>query len=101
MAEVMAMASGSRQSSYRRGSWRQGRLWLRLASIILLLLAAGMPGARAQTTQPALPEADAPALPLPAAKLGDFDVMKQRRLIRILVPFSRTIYFLDKGAERG
>ena len=28
-------------------------------------------------------------------------VRKTRRLIRILVPFSRTIYFLDKGAERG
>jgi membrane-bound lytic murein transglycosylase MltF len=94
------MTGGSRQSLYP-ASWARGRLWLRLASLVALLLAAGMPATRAQTTQAALSEAEAPALPLPVAKLGDFDTMKQRRLIRILVPFSRTIYFLDKGAERG
>src|SRR5215469_6842863 len=77
------------------------RLWLSLPVLLLLLLAAGLPRAAAQTTQPALPEAEAPALPLPTARLGDFDMMKERRLIRILVPFSRTTYFLDKGAERG
>ena len=71
------------------------------AGPFLPLLAAGLPRAGAQTTQPALPETEAPALPLPTTRLGDFDMMKERRLIRILVPFSRTIYFLDNGAERG
>src|SRR5262249_47827414 len=55
----------------------------------------------AQTELPALSDAQAPALPLPVPWIGDFDKMKERRLVRILVPFSKTIYFLDKGAERG
>lgn len=32
---------------------------------------------------------------------GDFDAMLERRVIRILVPYSRTLYFIDKGRERG
>lgn len=32
---------------------------------------------------------------------GDFDQMLERRLIRVLAPYSRTLYFLDKGQERG
>lgn len=32
---------------------------------------------------------------------GDFDTMQQRRLLRILVPYSKTIYFIDKGQEFG
>ena len=32
---------------------------------------------------------------------GDFDQMLDRRIIRVLVPYSRTLYFNDKGHERG
>jgi membrane-bound lytic murein transglycosylase MltF len=32
---------------------------------------------------------------------GDFDKMVSRRMIRVLVPYSRTLYFNDKGRERG
>lgn len=32
---------------------------------------------------------------------GDFDAMEERRIIRILVPYSKTIYFIDKGEELG
>ena len=32
---------------------------------------------------------------------GDFDAMVARRLIRVLVPHSRTLYYNDKGRERG
>ena len=32
---------------------------------------------------------------------GDFDKMLERRGIRVLVPYSRTLYYLDKGHERG
>jgi membrane-bound lytic murein transglycosylase MltF len=32
---------------------------------------------------------------------GDFDAMLERRIIRVLVPYSRTLYFVDKGRERG
>ncbi|AUT76641.1 transglycosylase SLT domain-containing protein [Paraburkholderia hospita] len=32
---------------------------------------------------------------------GDFDAMLHRRMIRVLAPFSRTLYFNDRGHERG
>ena len=32
---------------------------------------------------------------------GDFDGMLERRAIRIYVPYSRSLYFVDKGRERG
>ncbi|MGC9457163.1 MAG: transglycosylase SLT domain-containing protein [Halothiobacillaceae bacterium] len=32
---------------------------------------------------------------------GDFDAMIDRRMIRVLVPYSRTLYFNDHGRERG
>jgi membrane-bound lytic murein transglycosylase MltF len=34
-------------------------------------------------------------------RLGDFDTMLEQRFIRVLVPPSRTLYFNDKGKERG
>jgi membrane-bound lytic murein transglycosylase MltF len=40
-------------------------------------------------------------LPQLAAWTGDFDGMQKRRLIRILVPYSKTIYFIDKGEQFG
>lgn len=33
--------------------------------------------------------------------LGDFDTMLTHRVIRVLVPYSRTLFFNDKGKERG
>ena len=32
---------------------------------------------------------------------GDFDQMLERRAIRVIVPYSRTLYFNDKGRQRG
>ena len=32
---------------------------------------------------------------------GDFDKMLERRMIRVYAPFSRSLYFGDKGRERG
>jgi len=32
---------------------------------------------------------------------GDFDAMLERRIIRVYVPYSRSLYFIDKGHERG
>ena len=78
---------------------RMRRLFLLLALAPLALIVSAP--ARAQTNLPALSEAEAPALPPYKSWTGDFDKMKAGRLVRILVPFSKTIYFLDKGAERG
>ena len=74
---------------------------MRRLCLLLPLALAALPPANAQTSLPALTEAEAPALPPLKPWIGDFDKMKERRLIRIIVPFSKTIYFLDKGAERG
>jgi len=32
---------------------------------------------------------------------GDFDAMLERRIIRVRLPYSRSLYFNDKGRERG
>ena len=32
---------------------------------------------------------------------GDFDQMLERRVVRVLAPYSRTLFFNDKGRERG
>jgi membrane-bound lytic murein transglycosylase MltF len=35
------------------------------------------------------------------ARLEDFDRMLERRVVRVLAPYSRSLYFIDKGHERG
>jgi membrane-bound lytic murein transglycosylase MltF len=58
------------------------------------------------------PSSPAPSSPAPPAARrtlsladkpfkGDLDAMAQRRMIRVLVPHSRTLYYNDKGRERG
>lgn len=37
----------------------------------------------------------------PVAWRGDFDQMLERRVIRVVVPYSRSLFFLDKGGQRG
>ncbi|RZU00624.1 transglycosylase SLT domain-containing protein [Rivibacter subsaxonicus] len=62
---------------------------------------------------PAATAASAPAKPPSAATTtktlelankpwtGDFEQMLERRMIRVLVPFSRSLYYVDRGHERG
>ncbi len=72
-----------------------------------LLLLAAVAGAQAPAKPPA--KAAAPpgktdyALPDVTAKkwTGDLDGMIKRRQIRILVPYSKTYYFVDRGTQRG
>jgi membrane-bound lytic murein transglycosylase MltF len=40
-------------------------------------------------------------LPLEQKRLGDFDAMVKDRRIRVLVAYSKTFYFLDRGRQRG
>ncbi len=62
----------------------------------------------------ALTAAPRPAAPAPAEETqprklaitnkvwtGDFDKLLERRMIRVFAPFSRSLYFSDKGRERG
>ncbi len=83
---------------------------LRSVGVLVFLFLAGMP-AHAQRSSPAAESAATPAagektreLRIHAANkpwTGDFDQMLERRKIRVYVPYSRSLYFVDKGRERG
>jgi len=81
-----------------------------LATVVLAALAPIGPAAAAQSATPTAtsraPAGDAPkvrTLPVSEDKpwKGDFEGLLERRMIRVLVPFSRTLYFNDRGRERG
>lgn len=44
-------------------------------------------------------EVDAMVLPVPGAWIGDLDGMRASRTVRILVPFSKTFYQVDRGRQ--
>jgi membrane-bound lytic murein transglycosylase MltF len=72
---------------------------LRCAALGAFLLAAA---AIVHAQQPAKAPAAPRALPTESKEWkGDFDGMVKRRHIRVLVPYSRTLYYNDKGRERG
>jgi membrane-bound lytic murein transglycosylase MltF len=67
------------------------------AFFLAMLLLASPTGAQ----QPA-PAAKPRALNLDVKPWkGDFDQMLERRMIRVLVPYSRTLFYIDRGQERG
>jgi membrane-bound lytic murein transglycosylase MltF len=88
-----------------------------LRSLALLAAAASSASASlAQQTPPQKPSAAAQATPTGAIAeddeeraleiaikpwKGDFQQMLDRKQIRVLVPYGRTLYFNDKGTERG
>ena len=62
-----------------------------------VVLAAGSP-----LSSLTLPKASARGLAIAnKAWTGDFDQAVERRMIRVLVPYSRSLYFNDKGREGG
>ena len=75
--------------------------------VLSLFLGASAPAALAQTSKkPAPPAPAAPTqstgLPIPRKPwTGDYDAMVKRRLIRVLVPHSKTMYFVEMGQPRG
>ena len=69
---------------------------LRLLPLLLCWLAAALPA----LAQPSPPPAIA-RLPVGALATGDLDAILQRRTFRLIVPWSRTHYFLDRGREMG
>jgi membrane-bound lytic murein transglycosylase MltF len=69
-----------------------------------LLAAALLTWLTAAASTAAEPAAAAKARALPTENKpwkGDFDAMLERRVVRVLVPYSRTFYYNDKGHERG
>src|SRR3954469_9561776 len=76
---------------------------MRLAALFLLIgLAAQAAGQGAPAPKPKKPKPPPAALDVtPIVWRGDFDQMLERRGIRVVVPFSRSLFFIDKGAQRG
>jgi membrane-bound lytic murein transglycosylase MltF len=79
-----------------------------LLSLVLVLAQAGGGSAakppQAPAKAPAATSAKAPARTsvLPATPWkGDLDGMIKRRMIRVLLPYSKTHYFIDRGVQRG
>src|SRR5215813_5522098 len=72
------------------------------AAIAAASLAAALFVVSAAGAQPADPAAKPRQLSTQVKPWkGDFDQMLHRRLIRVLIPYSRTLYYSDKGRERG
>lgn len=55
----------------------------------------------AQLTAAEESEVDAMVLPVPPAWIGDLEAMRASRTVRILVPYSKTFYQIDRGRQQG
>ena len=82
-------------------------LLLLSSTALIATVAAGQtpaPAAPTPAQAPPKPPAATTGIP-PAAKVktwtGDFDAMVKRRAIRVLVPYSKTFYFVDRAVQRG
>jgi membrane-bound lytic murein transglycosylase MltF len=79
------------------------KLMTAAVAAVLAYIPAGV-GAGPPATSSPTPTADAAARGLPTELkpwTGDFEGMLERRAIRVLVPYSRSLYFNDRGRERG
>lgn len=78
---------------------RAGSSWAGFASAVAIGVCAAIPlGDRAVAAD------DDDILTLPIARTewtGDFNAMLERRMIRILIPPSRTLFFNDRGRDMG
>jgi membrane-bound lytic murein transglycosylase MltF len=89
-----------------RGIWTAVEVMRRVSRVVCVIVAAllataGLPGSAAHgESRPQA--ARLRALPVDSKPWsGDFQAMAERRMIRVLVPFSRSLYFADRGRERG
>jgi membrane-bound lytic murein transglycosylase MltF len=78
-------------------------IWRHSGPQLVTLMAALIMANAAQGIQsPATARVQRPPLDLITQPwVGDFDGMIQRRRIRVLTPYSKTHYFIDKGIQRG
>jgi membrane-bound lytic murein transglycosylase MltF len=81
----------------------------RIRGLLHVALLLGIAAANAQVPAATAPPAATASAPGKARQLtltnkpftGDFNAMLERRLIRVYAPYSRSLYFIDKGRERG
>ena len=79
-------------------------------SLMVFGVVVAAPSAQAPTSSKPLPPGPAPSATTTTLRQlqiankpwrGDFDKLLQRRMLRVFAPFSRSLYFSDKGRERG
>jgi membrane-bound lytic murein transglycosylase MltF len=81
---------------------RSRPLFRALSFVLFVVLLRPAPTALAQQKAQSKESKEVHQLPLPDAPFtGDFDGMKKRRLVRVLVVYNKTNYFIDKGQPRG
>lgn len=68
--------------------------------IVLMALVMPMPASSSEKASAAPKQKTALATESKVFR-GDFEAMKKRRMIRVTVPYSRTLFFNDKGTQRG
>src|SRR5215471_15523772 len=74
----------------------------RLCAVTIALAVAASASALAQSPETKVLPDDVHKLQVGTRQWkGDFDGMKKRRLIRVLVPYSKTFYYVEKGRQRG
>ena len=89
---LCAFAPAIRRQLRRRGG---------LALCMLCMLGVGQPALAQDTTQGEAADEDLPSLlPTNEPWIGDLDGMRERRQIRILVPYSKTFYAIDRGGRQ-
>src|SRR5262249_802725 len=72
------------------------------AGLVLVFLLSAAPSAGQEKSPPPKGAKEKHELPIPTAPwTGDFDGMKKRRLVRVLVVYNKTNYFIDRGTPRG
>lgn len=76
--------------------------------LLLFAFSSFLPGSRTllyaatAASSTAMSKAQCRTLPLdPRPWKGDFKGMLKRRMIRVAIPYSRTLYYIEKGRERG
>jgi membrane-bound lytic murein transglycosylase MltF len=74
------------------------RKLIALSALVVLSAASAV---LAQEAKPTRPSGTLPPTILEKRWTYDFDGIWKRRMMRVLVPYSKTLYFVDKGQQRG
>jgi membrane-bound lytic murein transglycosylase MltF len=82
-------------------TWRLAALALLSGTVLIASGAAAQTPAPAPTKEPATKASLPPPPAVHKTWTGDFDGMVKRRVIRALVPYSKTFYFVDRAVQRG
>jgi hypothetical protein len=84
-----------------KGILKRGKLTVGIVTSLVLVTSALGQSSSSSQPQPA-PKGTVRQLDISNKPwTGDFDRMPERRIVRVLVPYSRTLYFNERGHERG